>query len=313
MPVHTKLPKYGTPEWEAEIKLFKSLDGVGRAKRGLELGYGDPASYYRIMHARGIRLTVPKSKAPQYNKPPVIKQSSLVIFDSQIPYHDAKFMDNLLDLSISWGIKQGISGGDFLNMAAFSNFFENPEVAIWKREREVAIKIIEAMSFAIENWLLIMGNHEAFLLKRLAEQIGHEDILRLLDKPQGFKATDYYYCKVELGGSIWRISHPRNISVIHGRIPQRLCEKFHCNVASGHGHLAGMTPDFSNKYMACDVGVTCDPVRLDYVSLRDSIRPIQCQGALILMLGDDGKCHPYQIYPSSDWQALKRLYSGKEI
>jgi len=35
---------------------------------------------------------------------------------------------------------------------------------------------------AIGFWLLIKGNHEDFLLKQLAEQVGHDDILALLDK-----------------------------------------------------------------------------------------------------------------------------------
>ena len=111
------------------------------------------------------------------------------------------------------------------------------------------------------------------------------------------------------GGDKWRISHPRNISVIHGRVPQRLCDKFHCNIASGHGHKAGIVSDHSNMYTACDVGVTCDPKRLDYATIRDSTRPAMCQGALILKEGKDGKCHPWHIDPRTcDWEALKKCY-----
>jgi len=299
--------------WEAEVNFYQNSTTETRLARAKDLGYSNVESYCNFMRLHGIHLTVPISRREKFNKPEVIREPCLVIFDTQVPFQDAEFINHLLDLAMDWGIKQGISGGDLLNMTSFSRFYEKPLDKVWEKEREEAIKVLVALVDAIPDWLLVKGNHEDFLLKKLEEQIEHDDILSVIDKRtgllKGFRATDYYYCEVKFGGSIWRISHPRNISVIHGRVPQRLCERFHCNVASGHGHLAGMTPDYSGKYYACDVGVTCDPLRLDYVSLRDSTRPTQCQGALILQLGDDGKCKPYHILPeTADWTALKRLY-----
>jgi hypothetical protein len=310
-----KMPKPGTKEWDAEVEFYISASTAARQARAASLGFKNYDSYANVFRKAGIFISAPQSRREKFTKPVVIKEPSLVIFDSQIPFHDADFLNKLLELAMAWGIKQGISGGDFLNMTAFSQFFENPEDKVWRAEREVAVQVIQAMHSAVPKWLLVRGNHETFLIKQLAEQIGYEDILALIDKregvTEGFTATDYYYCIVQFGGAKWRITHPRNISVIHGRVPTALCGKFHSNVASGHGHLAGMNPDYSGKYYAVDVGVTCDPDRLDYVALRDTTRPAQCRGALILMLGDDGKCHPYHIYPDYDWEALKRMYGGE--
>lgn len=308
------LPTKETAEWKAEVDFFLQSDSVARGARAISLGYSCLASYTTAMERRGIYLTrqVPVSKRRRYNRPLIIREDCLVIFDTQVPYHDAEFLNNLLNLAHTWGIKQGVSGGDLLNMTAFSIFQEHAQEKLWIKEREEDMAVLLTLQKIIPKWLLVKGNHEAFLLKALAEQLGHEDILRLLNKPDGFTTTDYYYCKVILGGSVWRITHPRNISVIHGRIPQRLCEKYHSNIASGHGHLAGMTPDYSGKYIACDVGVTCDPTRLDYVSLRDTTRPAMCQGALILKLGKDNCCYPYHIYPSADFTALRRLYDNRD-
>ena len=298
--------------WEVEVSFYQGSNVTTRNIRAQELGFAHVESYANFMRQHGVYLSVPISHREKFNKPEIIREPCLVIFDSQIPFHDADFINRLLELAADWAIRQGLSGGDLLNMTSFSKFYEKPLDKVWERERDDAIKVLQALIDAIPKWFLVKGNHEDFLLKKLEEQIDHEGILALMDNRTGFlkgyTATDYYYCEVKLGGSTWRITHPRNISVIHGRIPQRLCERYHCNVASGHGHLAGMTPDYSGKYIACDVGVTCDPARLDYVSLRDSTRPAQCQGALILQLGDDNKCHPYHIYPDSDWAALKRLY-----
>lgn len=312
MAVKPKIDTRDKEAWEAEINFYRSSSRATRDTRARELGFGDTNSYSNFMTRHGIYLSVPVSRREKFNKPEIIREPCLCIFDSQIPFHDADFLNRLLELAVDWGIRQGISGGDFFNMTAFSRFFENPSDKVWSKERNEAYQTCCAMHDAIRKWLMVKGNHDDFLLKKLEEQMDHEDILSLVDRRSGalsgFKATDYYYCEVRFGGSVWRISHPRNVSVIHGRIPQRLCERYHCNVASGHGHLAGMSPDYSGKYLACDVGVTCDPMRLDYVSLRDSTRPAQCQGALILQQGDDGKCKPYHILPDADFQALKRLY-----
>jgi hypothetical protein len=298
--------------WEAEVNFYRTSTRLTRDNRAHDLGFENVESYSNYMRIHGIYLSVPTSHREKFNKPEIIRESCLVIFDTQIPFHDADFLNHIFELAADWGIRQGISGGDLLNMTSFSKFYEKPSEKVWEKERDEAVRVLMTMTDVIPDWLLVKGNHEDFLLKKLEEQIDHEGILALVDNRtgflKGFKATDYYYCEVRLGGSLWRITHPRNISVIHGRIPQRLCERYHCNIASGHGHLAGMTPDYSGKYLACDVGITCDPLRLDYVSLRDSTRPAQCQGALILQLGDDNKCHPYHLYPDLDWAALKRLY-----
>jgi len=300
----------GTPEFDAEVEFYLSSSKDARRQRAISLGFANVDSYTVAMERRGIYLSeaVPKSMSRRYDKPPIIRESCLIIFDTQIPYQDADFLNNLLELASAWGIKQGISGGDLLNMTAFSMFKERPEDKIWRRERDVAIEVLRALHSHVPKFLMVLGNHEAFLIKTLAEQIGHDDILALLGKPQGFVATDYYYCFVKLGGSIWRITHPRNVSVISARVPYFLASKFGANIISGHGHLAGSVKSIGGDFEAIDAGVTCDPQRLDYVGLRDSTRPAQNQGAVILRMGKDNKPHSYILTPNIDWEAYKGMY-----
>jgi len=304
------LPPKGTPEFEAEVSFYLNSDAATRQQRAISLGFSNPSSYTIAMEREGVFLSraVPKSMSRRYDNPPVIKEPCLIIFDTQIPYQDADFVNNLLELASAWGIKQGISGGDLLNMAAFSIFKENPEDKIWKRERDVAIEVLRALHSHIPKWMLILGNHEAFLIKTLAQQIGYDDILALLGKPKGFVATDYYYCLVKLGGSVWRITHPRNVSVIGARVPYFLASKFGANIISGHGHLAGSVKSIGGDFEAIDAGITCDPQRLDYYALRDSTRPAMSQGAVILRMGKDNKPHSYILTPSIDWEAYKGMY-----
>jgi len=229
--------------------------------------------------------------------------------DMQVPYQDGEFVLRMLELAKKWKVKQGISGGDFFNQAAFSIFTNDPMESIWKTEAEKAKEVATVMVKYVPDWTFIMGNHDALLLRKLAEQLDHKDLMRLASMPTRVEATDYYWCiVVDPQGNEWRITHPRNISMIPGRVPQRLAEKYHQNIVSGHGHLVGLSPDSSGEFLCIDCGICCDPLKLDYPTKRDSLRPVMAQGAVILK-EVDGKIYPYHILPQwADWDALGRLY-----
>lgn len=278
-----------------------------------QYGFKNSTSFQNKMwQTLGVRRKVPASKKKLYNDPPIIRTDGLLVLsDIHIPFHDAIFINNCLDLANAWGIPKGVNNGDFLNMTAFSIFIHKPHDKIWAEERDTAILAMRAMADAVPDWLLLLGNHEAFLIKQLAEQLKADDILALLGNQQGFKATDYYYCKAVIGEGKqgeWRISHPRNIATIHGRVAARLANKCETNVISGHGHLFGVVPSENDRFIAIDSGVCCEPLALDYAVQRDTLRPTMCKAATILIKGDDGKCHYYPLRPDSDWQALRRLY-----
>ena len=249
------------------------------------------------------------SKYQVYREPIVLKGSTLLLFDAQIPYQDGDFIYNMLELARAWKVKQGISGGDFFNQACFSFFLYRPEEMIWHEEAESARKVTGAMAEYIPSWLCLLGNHDVHVLKQMKHQINHEEMLRMYGIKKGFTATDYYWCLVEdAEGNKWRISHPRNSSIIHGRVPTRLATKYQQNIVAGHGHLAGMNPDDSGKFLSIDAGVVCDPERLDYNKERDNVRPEMNRGAVILK-EVDGRIYPYHILPEwADWDALKRMY-----
>ncbi len=257
-------------------------------------------------------MVVPKellSINPIYNKATRLRGSTVVISDVQIPFQDGEFLYKVLHLANKWGVKQGISAGDFFNQSAFSIFLHRPEDKLWKEEATAAQQVASVMLSLIPNWLFLLGNHDAFLLKTVAHQFGHDALMRLADMPTGIESSDYYWCIVEDGrGNEWRVTHPRNISVIHARVPQRLAARYQQNVIASHGHLIGMTPDDSGKFCCIDEGVCCDPLRLDYSMERDSTRPAMNQGAVILK-ETDGLLHPYLLHPKwTDFEALEKAY-----
>jgi len=250
-----------------------------------------------------LRRPVPASEKHKWDDPPKLHGDILILCDLQIPFHDADFINKCMDLAYAWGILKGIAAGDMMDMTAFSIFATKPEDT-WADERDMAEQIMQAMTDSVPEWLMLAGNHEYFLIKRLAEQFDMKDVLRLLDKPKGFTASDYYFC---IANGDWRISHPRNVSVIHGRVAQRLATKLSMNVASGHGHLWGHVLSEGGKYDAIDIGVCCEPTALDYASQRDTLRPAMNKGDLILKKVD-GKTIPYTLRPGMDWDAMRHLY-----
>jgi hypothetical protein len=215
----------------------------------------------------------------------------------------------MCDLAKKWGITQGISNGDFFNQDAFSIHPSKPEDKIWHKEAEAARDLAAAMMALIPNWLMVRGNHDSFLLRMTEMQLSHQDLIRLAGFETAFQATDYFYCIVQDKlGNKWRISHPRNTSVIGGNVPAKLAMKYKMNVVAGHGHLIGVQYDLSGTYLAIDGGVCCDPEKLLYAQQRDNIRPRMTKGAVILK-ESNGKIYPHHILPDTvDWRAMRRLY-----
>lgn len=249
------------------------------------------------------------SVKPDFNQNVILKGSTLILMDIQIPYQDGDFIYRMLNLASQWNIKQGISGGDFFNQAAFSFFLNLPKEMIWKEEAQKAAEVGSAMVKFVPKWTFIMGNHDSYLLKKVAHQLDHTDLLKLANMPRGAMGSDYYWCIVkDKRGNEWRVTHPRNVSVLHGRVPQRLAIKYQQNIISGHGHLAGSSPDDGGKFYCIDAGVCCDPIKLDYAQTRDSTFPRMNRGAVILK-EVNSKIIPYHILPEwADWEALAKMY-----
>jgi len=302
------LPKRDTPEWTELLSAYQQpAADINRLAH--QFGFASASSLGTSMLNHGYRRQVLRSPKPRYDAPPAIVGDAVIVCDLQIPFHDAEFIDHILGLAHAWGIKQGVVAGDMLNETAFSFFGHRPEDT-WDEERTIARSLMASMVEAVPDWLMLAGNHDMHLIKLMAEQGHMEDLLLLLSQPKGFRTTEYYTCIIN---GNWRISHPRNCSVIHGRVPGFLARKFQCNIAAGHGHLVGLNMDDSGQWVTVDIGICADPSRLDYANLRDNTRPAMNQGALILKMGVGGQCHPYLLSPKwTDWDAMKRLYGRRE-
>lgn len=298
--VKRKLPSEGSKEL-GEIKQRYRSGGGREIANELGMTYG---SLKNSMNDIGVAVAVPPAHTPRFDKPLKLTGSWTILGEPHIPYYDASFVNNVFELSVAWGITNLLIPGDALDLSAFSVFLNKPEAKIFKYEKSSAQKFFKAAHETFDRIVLIPGNHLRRFLKWSNEQLDlEEDFKNILNIPE-LEISEYDYCII----NDWLVTHPRNASVIPGRIPVFLLRKFGGkHVAGGHGHLGGLVYGEDGKRLGCDIGCTVDPLRLDWVAQHINTRPFMCKGSLILK-EVDGKVFPYWLHDWIDWESMKHLY-----
>ena len=251
----------------------------------------------------GIPMVFDTSEYVTYTNPPVIDSDNvLVLSDVEAPFHDAEWCSVLVALAKHWNIDNVILAGDFLHFSSLSSFTKSmmSEKGEGKEDAEALLddELSAAADFSnvlLDNFsriVMVLGNHEARLTRRLAVAT-RVNILRVLlgGLEKRFEIYPYYYAIVQSSTGTWRVSHPKNYSVIPARVAARLADKYQCNYIAGHGHDYGETTSVGGYYAAA-CGCCCDPERLAYTMLRDDLKPFMQQGCFLLRNG-----YPYLLHP----------------
>lgn len=241
-------------------------------------------------------IRVAPSNHPRYNTPPRVDGSCLVIGDAQVPFQDADFIDKCKSVALAYGVKSMVWVGDMIDLHAISIFLAQAKDALADEllEDEIGLKSIAA---GFDQILWLCGNHDERLSRVLQMWVPMERIAAMLGLDARIEASNYYHCFI---GDKWLASHPKNSSVIPARIPSTLALKYRRNVLSFHGHLVGAVQ--INDYWAIDVGVTCDPERLEYSMVRQSTRPKVQRGAVLMLKGADDAYHPRLLNDLTNWE-----------
>lgn len=238
---------------------------------------------------------VAESPHPKWDSPPLIDQSCLVFGDSQSPFIDAQFINHIKEIAFAYGVKQAVWAGDMIDLHAVSIFLS-------QRKQELHVELDEdeimlgSIASGFENVLWLNGNHDIRISRALEAYLPLDRVRKMLGLDDNVKTTDYYYCYI---GDRWMATHPKNSSVIPGRVPAVLAQKYRRNTLSFHGHLVGAV--MTNGYWCVDVGVTCDPARLEYSSVVQTTRPLVQRGAALLLKGLDGEWRIRLLNDLTDW------------
>lgn len=239
-----------------------------------------------------------ESTRRRFDNPPTLNTDDvLVLADIHAPFHDADWMAQVVSLAQAAGVKQCIVAGDLVDFQALSGFApmilaadDGPLVV--DDEIGAAGELVSALLTAFDGVTILLGNHE----ERLARRLGQLSV-RLFQRlfgTEGKRAvvSEYHYAKViDSRGEVWRVTHPRNASMIPVRVAARLTEKYEMNVIAAHGHDWGETTGASGRYAAA-CGMAGDPARIDYADIADSVRPLMQQGAWMLLRGAPVLLHP---------------------
>lgn len=247
----------------------------------------------------GVPRIFAESGQPRYDQPPIIEADDvLVMADIHAPFHNADWCSDVVTLAVRLGIKRVIAAGDLLDFASITSFTkqmlaQGESDLLFSDELEAAAEFVGVL---LENFDLvdcILGNHEERLTRRMAVRMRARVIAQLLGFQHEKRLTihPYFYCIVETSMSKWRVTHPRNISVVSGRVAASLADKYRMNVVAGHLHNWAERTSASGYY-AAECGCCADPQRFAHLALRDNIRPRMQAGAWLLHQGRPVLLHP---------------------
>jgi hypothetical protein len=287
-------------------------------------------------------VALPVSSYPKFDNPLTTEGDAVILFDTEFPFHNADFINRVLDLGQAWDIRQGIIGGDVLHFDCFSQWEANwvqsgAKTNSLTEEKETELREkIQALPPELQAPLLdtltsiTQDDHgepdEVSQAKQCLEVLGqafdgidyvignHDDrFLRALNSPlMPKKLLDF----IGLQDPKWRIApFYRSILVSAGEkyqiehpkgasanTPVRLADKFECHIIAGHSHIQNFQWSTSGRYYAIASGCCVDEDRLAYAATRSTNRPAHKLGAVIVR---DGV--PYLLHPKIDWGRMKRM------
>lgn len=239
---------------------------------------------------------VQPSRRPRFNRPPRIEHKSvLAIGDCQIPFHDHAWINQCKKLAFAHGIKTSLWAGDIVDFNSLSIFIA--------KNQDVEEELIECeehlgeLAAGFTDIIYLPGNHELRLQRLMREWLSMDRICKLLNLPKQVHGFDYSFCEV---GTNWLIEHPKNYSVIAGRIAATLAEKYRKNIAIFHDHQCGEMKTRDSRFVGMSVGMCADLDRLDYASTIHSTNPKMMQGALLLRW-DGHQYFPHHLTEETDW------------
>ena len=288
------------------------------------------------------RHVLKPSPYPIYNKPLEMEGDAVVLPDPEFPYHDADFMNRVLDLADAWKIKQANIAGDGLHLNAISKFepawkAKQTHTMSEEQEKELleyADKLPRKHREEYIGKVLGDGNIQdgddigneletsRRALIRLGEQfdqvdwvIGNHDgrFLSALNSPV---FSDQFLKFIGLTDPKWRIA-PYYYSFIRSgselfRIEHpksasqatasKLASKYLCHVLMGHSHLLSNQFDQSGSFWAIHMGHCVDERRLPYAAQRSNTSPAHVLGAVIIRDG-----YPWLLTERTPWASMAKM------
>jgi hypothetical protein len=247
----------------------------------------------------GVPLVFSEAATPRFDNPPVVRADNVcVMSDVHTPFEDAAWCSAVLDVARRYGVKDCLIAGDLFDLHALNGFVP-AMVADDGAEMLLTDELASAANFAdtllstFERVTITLGNHEMRLAVRLGRlSISIFKALLGFSKDERVTVSEYGYALIiDSNGAKWRVTHPKNASVIPVRVAAALTAIHEQNVIAAHGHDWGEATGAGGRYAAA-CGMCGDPLRIEYAQKTDNTRPLMQQGAWFLLRGKPVLLHP---------------------
>jgi hypothetical protein len=284
---------------------------------------------------------IAESPYPKFDN--ALEQSGdcLVIPDVEFPYHNADFLNHILELADSWGVKNCNLAGDVMHFNSISKWEAN-----WKATHHPAIND-DAEAALMATILRLPGKYQQTMLDTLSKfanaegddvgsevkvankalttigemfddvvyVIGNHDgrLLSALNSPMFAEDLKRFVVgdnpKFRIAEFYYSTLHTDNgdYSIEHPVSAAKttavnIAIQKHCHVLMAHSHRFSVQRDPSDKYWCIQMGCAVDEERLAYVAQRTRGAEKHSTGATIIRGG-----YPYNLSPETPWELWKRL------
>jgi len=204
--------------------------------------------------------------------------------DFHIPCHDEKLVAELINTAKEFDVDQLIVAGDFLNFDSMSTFISRTIDP--NDELQMAGSVVEYLLRYFKKIYLVPGNHEFRFNRKLGKIIDFERLVKMFTESDKVYASEHDHLILGSGGNDFRVCHPKNYSVVKGRVSIRLAGKYGMNIIAGHSHYCGINISDNGRHLAVDTGGLFDKKKIEH-SQQTTLNPEWNQGFCVVF---DGRC-----------------------
>lgn len=235
------------------------------------------------------------SSIPRLNNHEELKGDWVIASDWHVPYYSPNWVELMMLTAHKMEVDQLLIPGDFFDQRSFAHHLPSAhEQKDGDWELGICGEVLEQVCKCFKRVVLTAGNHDLRIFRMLLGDISFQTTIRMIleNKQDNLLISEYPYSiinpvKAKVGGKMeyidgWRITHPKNYSVITGRVATNLCNKYSMNVLVAHGHHSGRVQSLNGRYTCGDTGGMFDLLKQQYVMYTDTTHPVWNNGFWII-------------------------------
>lgn len=314
-----------TPEQEATLLRMKTHGATDR-EVAVALGLdSEQVRWKRRTRGLTVKDLVSASPFPEYREPLVMYGDALVLPDVELPFHDADFLNKVLELAQRWNVRKCIVAGDLLHLSSIShwgpNWITSTETGVGEKHLDKLIEFANKLSASkrVDMMELVQSMSESReeaglsveleisrkVVRELSDLFDEVHLVLGNHEKRLMSALDTAIVPQELLVMLradegkWKtspyyysrlVSNDQTYQIEHPNssaknAAHKLATIHQCHILMAHSHRWLMERDPSGSFWAIQMGHIVDENRLPYASQRHSTTDRHLHGAVIVRDG----------------------------